>query len=386
MRVRSRLPDGTTGDVRLQFGGNRLAPEESGERQIQLLNSTYLQRGSQTLTFGVDNSLTHLRTWIPTDQLGLYEFASLADLDNGVSSRYSRQVPINGAQTRASQGVLDLGVFAQSEWRIGTGVTATAGLRYDVTSYMTGAPFNARVEQTLGLRTDNTPTDWNNLQPRIGLAWRLSDNWVIRAGSGLYFDLRTGQVAQSMFGNPPVYTRIDANCQRNVLCTLDQPDNWTYLDPGHKTGAVAFPVSPTEERAIQNVSPNTKTDNSLQYNLAIQRQLPKNMLVEMAYIGTKGTHLNGGENINPLIPVAGRDAPLFNGVQLRRTYAGFGDMTVVTQRGSSTYHSFQSTLKQRLNSTTFQLAYTFGKTLGDGDDSARYRVNTFASTPWNQYH
>ena len=122
--------------------------------------------------------------------------------------------------------------------------------------------------------------------------------------------------------------------------------------------------------------PNTKTDNSLQYNLAIQRQLPKNMLVEMAYVGTKGTHLNGGENVNPLIPVAGRDAPLFNGVQLRRTYAGFGDMTIVTQHGNSTYHSFQSTLKQRINSTTFQLAYTFGKTLGDGDDSARYRVNT----------
>ncbi|MGH9659942.1 MAG: hypothetical protein ACRD96_15440, partial [Bryobacteraceae bacterium] len=136
---------------------------------------------------------------------------------------------------------------------------------------------------------------------------------------------------------------------------------------------------------IQNVSPDTKTDNALQYNLAIQRELPKNMLVEVAYIGTKGTHLNGGENVNPLIPVAGRDAPLFNGVQLRRTYPGFGDMTVITQRGSSTYHSFQSTLKQRLNSTTFQLAYTFGKTLGDGDDSARYRVNTFSPTPWNQY-
>jgi hypothetical protein len=295
--------------------------------------------------------------------------------------------------------------FYNDDWKVTQNFMLSVGVRYEADQQ--AAAYNVNmvnfwperyrgIDGTLestgivqggvnGVPASTIRGDWNNLQPRIGLAWRVTDKWVIRAGSGLYFDLRTGQVAQSMFGNPPVYTRIDANCQRNVLCTLDQPDNWTYLDPGHKTGAVAFPLSPTEERAIQNVSPNTKTDNALQYNFAIQRELPMNMLVEMAYIGTKGTHLNGGENINPLIPVAGRDAQLFNGVQLRRTYPGFGDMTVITQRGSSTYHSFQSTLKQRLNSSTFQLAYTFGKTLGDGDDSARYRVNTFASTPWNQY-
>jgi hypothetical protein len=43
--VRSTLPNGTTGDVRLQFGGNRLAPEASGERQYQLVNTAYWQHG-----------------------------------------------------------------------------------------------------------------------------------------------------------------------------------------------------------------------------------------------------------------------------------------------------------------------------------------------------
>jgi hypothetical protein len=58
-------------------------------------------------------------------------------------------------------------------------------------------------------------------------------------------------------------------------------------------------------------------------------------------------------------------------------------MTQITQHGNSTYHSLQGTLKQRLNSTTFQLAYTFGKTLGDGEDGSRYRTTTFQA-PWNQ--
>jgi hypothetical protein len=105
--------------------------------------------------------------------------------------------------------------------------------------------------------------------------------------------------------------------------------------------------------------------------------------VEMAYVGTKGTHLNGSYNGNPLIPVSSPTAPLVPGIAMRRTFAGFGDNTIITQHGNSTYHSFQSTLKQRINSSTFQLAYTLGKTLGDGDDGSRYRTGTFQA-PWNQ--
>ncbi len=112
VRVRSALPDGTTGDVRLQFGGNRLAPEESGEPQLQLFNATYWQRGSQRWTFGIDNTLTYLRTYIPTDQGGLFEFASLAGLQARTATRFARQVPI-ADPTRARQYVLDAGVFAQ---------------------------------------------------------------------------------------------------------------------------------------------------------------------------------------------------------------------------------------------------------------------------------
>lgn len=185
VRVRSLLPDGTTGDVRLQFGGNRLAPEESGERQIQLLNATYWRRGSQLWTFGFDNSLTFLRTYIPTDQGGLFEFNTLADLQNRNPARYARQVPISG-ETSARQYVLDAGVFAQGELQVSPSLTATMGVRYDVSSYLTAAPLNARVEQLLGLRTDHTPTDWNNIQPRAQLVWEPGERTVLRMGAGAF--------------------------------------------------------------------------------------------------------------------------------------------------------------------------------------------------------
>ena len=187
VRVRSRLPNGTTGDVRLQFGGNRLAPEASGERQYQLVNTAYWQHGKQLVTAGVENSLTYLRTFIPTDEGGLFEFDSLGAFENLVSSRYTRQVPLPDAPY-ARQSVLDLGAFAQTEWRPTPTLVAMLGLRYDVTSFLTPATRNELVEQKLGLRTDNTPTDWKGIQPRAQLTWDAhADGWdVVRIGAGAF--------------------------------------------------------------------------------------------------------------------------------------------------------------------------------------------------------
>ena len=187
VRVRSKLPNGTTGDVRLQLGGNRLAPEASGERQYQLLNTAYWQHGKQLVTVGVENSLTYLRTFIPTDEGGLFEFDSLGAFDNQISSRYTRQVPV-AAAPYAHQSVLDAGAFAQTEWRPTPTIVAMLGLRYDVTSFLSAAIRNPVVEEKLGLRTDNTPTDWKGIQPRAQLTWdaRADGRDVVRIGAGAF--------------------------------------------------------------------------------------------------------------------------------------------------------------------------------------------------------
>jgi hypothetical protein len=236
-----------------------------------------------------------------------------------------------------------------------------------------------------GVPNNTVNGDWNNVMPRVGIAWRLSEKWVIRAGGGLYFDLRTGQIAQQAFSNPPTFTETRADCTiAGQTCSISTPDHWTYQDPGHKSGVVPFPVSPKETRVYRATERNVLTDNAWQYNLAIQRELPHNMLGEVAYVGTKGTHLNSSINPNYLVPVDGINAPLVSGVKLGRLYPGFGDFAYVNQNLSSVYHSLQATLKQRLNRSTFQLSYTFSKTLGDGDDNARFKTSSFAA-PWNDW-
>ena len=292
--------------------------------------------------------------------------------------------------------------FVNDDWKLSKDVNVTWGLRYEADMQAAAHNLNMLnfwpdryrgIDGTMastglvqggidGVPNNTVYGDWNNFMPRIGIAWRIGDMWVIRSGAGLYFDLRTGQIAQQTFQNPPTYTELTGTCSRNVLCNANTPDNWTYINPGHKPGLVPFPVSPTEERSVRGIEREVKTDNAWQYNFSIQRELPGNMLVETAYIGTKGTHLMAQRNFNPLIPAGG--APLAAGVRLVRQYPGFGDLPVTAQNGSSSYHSFQTTMKKRVSRTNFQLAYTVAKTLTNGNESARF-FTALWPTPWNDW-
>src|SRR5258705_11374353 len=74
VRIQSTLSNGSRGDTRVQFGGNRLAPDDSREVQLQLIDHAYLQRGNVLFTVGTDNALSTMTTYIAEAQSGLVGF------------------------------------------------------------------------------------------------------------------------------------------------------------------------------------------------------------------------------------------------------------------------------------------------------------------------
>lgn len=185
--VRSTLPNGTLGNTQVQLGGQRYTPEDNLENQVQLVNTTYLSKGKYNITFGTDNTLTYLNTYISNEQNGRFIFNSLAEFDNLNPSRYAREVPLKGKPS-VQQYVLNASLFGQVQFLPFKNVDATFGLRYDVTSYLTAAENNPIVERTLGFRTDYNPTDWNNIQPRVQLTWDVKGKKtdIIRFGAGIF--------------------------------------------------------------------------------------------------------------------------------------------------------------------------------------------------------
>ncbi|MCH7412302.1 carboxypeptidase regulatory-like domain-containing protein [Belliella sp. R4-6] len=171
----------------VQIGGQRFLPETNLEQQIHIVNSTYMQRGKFNFTFGTDNMVTYLETLLSSEQNGRFFYNSLQDFENNNPFRYAREVPLQGLPV-VKQTVVDLSAFAQMEVNPHRDVNLVAGLRYDATMFMDEAAFNPSVFNELGIRTDNRPADFKNLQPRVQVSWDIKgkNTDVLKFGAGIF--------------------------------------------------------------------------------------------------------------------------------------------------------------------------------------------------------
>ncbi|AMR30807.1 hypothetical protein A0256_04900 [Mucilaginibacter sp. PAMC 26640] len=185
--VRSTLPNGTIGSTSVQLGGQRFTPESDLENQLQLVNTSYLTKGKYNFTFGTDNTLTYLNTYISNEQNGRFLFNSIQEFDNLNPTRFVREVPLAGIPS-VQQYVLNLSAFGQVQFEPVKNVSASFGLRWDLTSYLNAGEYNPAVDKTLGLKTNNNPTDWNNFQPRMQISWDVQGKKtdIIRLGGGIF--------------------------------------------------------------------------------------------------------------------------------------------------------------------------------------------------------
>lgn len=293
------------------------------------------------------------------------------------------------------------GFYVTDEWRVSPRLTLTLGARWepfwqpaaynyaktnwwpDLYTGLGSLAASGIVQGGVnGISPSTVYNDMNNIMPRVGIAWRVTDKWVIRAGGGQFFDQRTGQIAQQAFRNPPGYTSVTIDCGvAGSSCNLKTPDNQTFVDPGYAPTNIPFPTSPTQGLTYSALERNTKTDNSWQWNFTIQRQLPGDTLVEAAYVGSKGTHLMGNYAGNPSIPVGFNPKNPQPGT-LVPEYPGFGPNSITGQGADSHYEALQLTLKKRVASGTVQAAYTNSKSISNGGDSSTRFYTSMGLAPW----
>ncbi len=314
---------------------------------------------------------------------------------------YTRSKVFGAGPGRIQNRDLASGFYVSDQWRLTDRLTITMGVRYepywqpvaynfDRTNWYpdlytgVGSEASAGIVQANhnGISGSTVHNDMNNIMPRLGIAWRVTDKWVIRTGAGLYFDQRTGQIAQQGFQNSPGYTSVNIDCSApGSGCSLKSPDNFTFVNPGYSATAIAFPTSPTQAINYAAIERNTKTDNAWQWNYTLQRQLPGDTLVEAAYVGTRGLHLMGNYVGNPFIPVGFNPKNPEPG-PLEPEYPGLGLNLLTGQGASSSYEAFQLTVKKRVASGTLQAAYTKSKTMSDGVDSSTRFYTTMGLAPW----
>ncbi|HET8548987.1 MAG TPA: carboxypeptidase regulatory-like domain-containing protein [Bryobacteraceae bacterium] len=146
-------------------------------------------------------------------------------------------------------------------------------------------------------RTPYDP-DWNNLQPRVGAAFQLTDRTILRGGYGLFFlnPIVTGNL-NGFSQNTPYVASLDAG--RTPANTISNPFPTGLLQPpGASLGLETF-----LGQGPSYTNPNFRTPYIHQFSFGIQRQLPGNMLLDVAYVGSRTRAANVSKGVNE-IPVS----------------------------------------------------------------------------------
>ena len=234
-----------------------------------------------------------------------------------------------------------------------TGSTCAAAQAIPGEVGATCSPYGSRIN----------PSSNNNWGPRIGIAYDPFGNgkWAIRAGYGVFYDRTLNGIwEQNEFTDPPLIQTTSVT--NNGTSTLNQFDN--YQPPG---APAVTPLGPsgiiTTGAGGLGQSPIFKVPSYQDYNLSVQHEIMPNTVAEVAYVGTKGTHLLGDIDYNqPTVAV--REANPGVGINAIAPFAGYGAITSRDPVFTSNYNSLQATLTRRLShGVQVGVAYTWSKFL-----------------------
>lgn len=269
--------------------------------------------------------------------------------------------------------------FLQDDWKISRRLTLNLGLRWETTTPRKEdnnlqTVFNLNTLQVDIAGRNGFPrtlrdTDWNNFQPRFGFAFSATDKTVFRGGFGMF--MLPTEVAGNTFTNPGPAQRTQqylANGAQNLFPVTFANFAQTATVPSLDSPVTVGPN--TNVNWMPRVFPNAY---QLQWNVNIQRQLPWSTLVEVGYVGTRGVHLEFNRNLNT-VPIDRLTAP--GTLQSKRPYPTAGNITTVRNEpiGNSVYHSLQTRVQKRLSGgVSFNLAYTFSKSIDDASDVLAFR-------------
>ncbi len=209
----------------------------------------------------------------------------------------------------------------------------------------------------------------NGLAPRVGFAWRAFptlSSFVVRGGYGIYYSRQTGQAFfQSVFGAPFSLGRLNvagANAQATFQAPFPEPFPTTTSFP-------LFPsYSPNSGISVEALARGFRPALIQQFGLNAQSELYRGWLLELGYVGTRGTHLLRTRSFNQALdaPIRSATTNTLANIPLRVPIPGISPDGVqfTESAGNSWYNGLETSLTKRLsNGLQFLASYTFSKTL-----------------------
>ena len=433
----------------IKWGGTNYQVNNCGDSQFadnvfQINDAVSWVKGKHSFKFGGEIRMLQFNVRRLTQGSGEFDFGSAQTSSTGDASGlggYSVASSLFGLSDTTTlnygnfSGVRykDFAMYAQDSYKFSSKLTLNYGLRYDI-DLPAGEAFdrfsavdpnlpNPDAGNILGAYTyfgsgtgrngHKRPQDVYHkaFGPRLGFAYSINDKTVIRGGYGIFYEsMKEGSFAdQDGLG---FFNRQTVDVTNGGPTQID--DGITHIFP--PTGPLT-PGGQNNQNGVILVPADTGRPADIQtWNLDIQRQVMNNLMVSVAYVGSKGTHLPalniipnqvnpsflalGGELTMPSSCLAADTCPKSVAAGLTLPYAGFTgninqllrpfpqygnfnqeDNSFTPDRtGNSTYNAMQLQVNKRFaQGLSFLVSYTVSKNITDAD-SAGPGVSGFIGT------
>ncbi|HET9216367.1 MAG TPA: TonB-dependent receptor, partial [Terriglobia bacterium] len=371
----------------------------------QIVENFSSLRGRHSIKMGGDFRIEQMSSLQPPSPTGSFQFSSLL-----TSSLSSGGTPVPGTGNSFASFLLGevqnftidvqqrvlkpraqiLELFVQDDFKATDRLALNLGVRYTLNIPSTvvndqAAVFNLQTQQLDFLGRNGNPRSARSLEklnfaPRIGIAWRVGDSFIVRSGYSITWIEQAGITTPF---TTPFFPFIQTTGQRSLdnitaAFVLSNGPSVQVMDPTPDSGL---------GQGVFAVERDKKSGYAQQWNVSFQKTFGSHWSAEIGYLGSKLTDLGVPDvNLNQLTvgqlaigtpltsqvanpffgqipPSSSLGAPTIAQQQLLRPYPRFSTVAFYRNNvGHSTYHSLQTRLERRFSSgITFTAAYTFSK-------------------------
>lgn len=353
----------------LGMGSNLAASNLDNSRTFQWVDNLTLIRGAHTLKFGAD-----VRKLMDNATTNNWPFGSLSftsDISGDPAAAFMlgfprtvltpEGVPITAARQWR------YGLYSQDDWRATPKLTLNMGIRWDI--FPPAVDVNGVTDTLLWDVNPSSPVFWpsplrvvhnlyyvsyRNLSPRLGLAYRLPHSTVLRAGYGIFYFGGQFDNINILQLNPPTAGSLTIiNPAINPVATIQNPIPASLYPTTPIFNATTLPAG--------QFHPDTYVQN---WNITVSKQFGSNNLLEIGYVGDKGTHADTSMN-NWNVPSPGPGV-----IQSRRPWPQYANIRMEAFGVDTIYHSLQARYEHRLSrGLSLTASYTWEHEIDDYNHS-----------------